>query len=200
MRGLSSTNALALFAACLALDAGSALNPSAEFAGWRGETAVFSDTPYDPSGGSSQTSHFIMSGSRVTPVRVPGAVRSGRPEPSAELRLLCHPREEEALRAAIDKWNKAEARPSPKFPKVRATLIVSVKRDGEQTQIWRERRTLGAYAAEGGYNYDPPRLRSAQWSPSGLTLLIELVNDSGIEYLLAPVPRAVKPRPVRPKH
>ena len=190
MRWLNSIR-FPFFLATLALNAGSALNPSAEFVGWRGETAVFSDSPYNPYG-AAKTSYYIMTGTRVTPVRAPGAARPGRPEPSAELRLLCDPREEEALRAAIDKWNGAEARQSPNFPKVRATLIVTVKRNGRETPIWRQTRTLGAYAAEGRYNSDPPRLRSAQWSPSELTLLIELVSDSGVEYLLAAAPRAAK--------
>jgi hypothetical protein len=199
MRGLSSISTLAIFAVGLALFAASPLTPTAEFIGWRGQTAVFSDTPSNPSGGPSKTSYFIMTGSRVTPVRVPGVTQAGRPEASAELRILSDPREEEALRGAIDKWNESEKRESPKFPSVRATLIVTVKRDGQDTQIWRNTRTLGAHAAEGGYNYDPPRLRSAQWSPSGLSLLIELVNDSGAEYVLVPAPRAVKPGPVKPK-
>jgi hypothetical protein len=180
------------------------LGPHSAFLGWQGETALFREET-DTEAGSPKAAYYAMRrGSNLT-VRVPAkTARSltakllpGRillsdynPTPgdtTVSFHLDEDPAEVDALGAAIAKWSEEGQGKPHSFPVVHATLLVKFVRNGQEEIVWRQQRQLSASAGEGGYVYDPPRLRFAVMSPEESTLLIELVTGSGSEFVRIPL-------------
>jgi hypothetical protein len=174
------------------------LGPGAEFLGWRGETAVFREESYRPNG-PSRVAYYVTDPSSIIsaiskPVSgeptglQPGTVLLGDYVPAngelaATFQLEADAQEVAALGSAIVKWSEEGSGKTQRFPLVHATLVVTLLRAGKGEAVWRQRRDLTATAGEGGYVYDPPRLRFAVLSPAGSTLLVELVNGAGSEFI-----------------
>ena len=175
------------------------LGPKAEFLGWQGETALFREETYGRSSTPKVAYYALTSGSRVLAIPPP---KSSGPTNSQPGRVLladyyisapgeaapvfqfdADPKEVDALGSAIAKWIEEGTGKLQTFPIVHATLAVTLVREGKEETVWRQRRDLTATAGEAGYVYDPPRLRFAVISPEGSTLLIELVNDAGSEFI-----------------
>jgi hypothetical protein len=174
------------------------LGPGAEFLGWRGETAVFREETYRPDGASRVAYYSMMPGSRVTAIPSPKTGEPAGPESGKVLlsdyipapgematvfQLEADAQEVAALGSAIVKWSEEGSGKTQRFPVVHAELIVRLVRAGKEEAVWRQRRDLTATAGEGGYIYDPPKLRFAVLSPAGSTLLAELVNGAGSEFI-----------------
>jgi len=176
------------------------LGPNAEFIGWEGETALFREETQSQDSKSKVAYYEMRSGSRVVSILAPKTSGSQLspgsmllsdyiPAPGGTavvFHLDADPKEVDALGAAIAKWSEEGTGKTQKFPVVHATLDVGIVREGNQKTVWRRRRDLTATPGEAGYVYDPPRLRFAVISPAGSTLLIELVNGAGSEFIRIP--------------
>jgi hypothetical protein len=178
------------------------LGPNAEFLGWQGETALFREETYGRSATPKVAYYALTSSSRVMVIPKPKSSGVSEPRPgrvllsdympapgetAPEFRFDADPKEVDALGSAIARWTEEGAGKPQNFPIVHATLAVTLARDGQEETLWKQRRNLTATAGEAGYVYSAPRLRFATISPAGSTLLIELVNDSGSEFIRIPL-------------
>jgi len=178
------------------------LGPGAQFIGWRGETALFREETYRQNGASRITYYAMDPRSRATAIpksrigQLAGSV-SGTVlladyipvpgETAVVFRLEADPQEVDALQSAIQTWLEQGSGKAQSFPLVHAELIVKLVQVGKKDTVWRQRRDLTATTGEGGYVYDPPRLRFAVLSPAESTLLVELVNGVGSEFIRIPL-------------
>ena len=180
------------------------LGLGAQFLGWHGETAFFREETYRPDGASRIAYYAMDPGSSVTAIPAPKIGEPGGPQPGTVLladyipapgeratvfQFEADPKEEAALGSAIEKWTEEGSGKAQRFPFVHTTLVVTLVRAGKEEAVWRQKRDLTATPGEGGYTYDPPRLRFAALSPAGSTLLVELVNGAGSEFIRIPVPQ-----------
>lgn len=178
------------------------LGPKAEFLGWDGERAVFREETELPTGKSGIAYYAWSKAARLKVIPQPKKAAPAKFQPGAVLlsdftsapgsrsiafRLHANPEEVAALGSAIAKWTEEGTGKRRSFPFVHATLIVGLTKDGKEEIVWKKRRDLTATPGEAGYVYDPPRLRFAAISPAGSTLLIELVNSAGSEFVLIPL-------------
>lgn len=184
---------------------GPQLGPNAEFLGWQGETALFREETHFQNRKSKVVAYYAMSsGSRVAAILPPKTAGPTRLNPGEVLladyipapggraivfHLDADSKEVAALGSAIAKWSDEGTGKPQSFPVVHAALVVTFVREGKEETVWRQRRDLTATAGEAGYVYDPPRLRFAVISPAGSTLLIELVNGAGSEFIRIPLQR-----------
>jgi len=180
------------------------LGPHAEFLGWDGETALFREETQLQNSKSKTAYYALHSGSRLAAIPQPKTAGSTKLKPGRVLlsdyipsqgdiaiafRLDTDDQEVAALGSAIANWSDRGTGKRQSFPIVHATLGITLQREGEGETVLRQRRNLTATAGEGGYVYDPPRLRFAVLSPAGSTLLIELVNGAGSEFIRIPLQR-----------
>jgi hypothetical protein len=179
------------------------LGTGAQFVGWRGETALFREDTYRPDRPSTVKYYGMDPAAVVMAIPESKVVGSAAVAPGTVLladyvptkgeravtfHLGADLKEEAALQSAIREWLDEGTGKSRRFPSVHADLIVKLVGGDTEEIVWRQRRILTASAGEGGYVYDPPRLRFAVLSPAGSTLLIELVNGAGSEFIRIPLP------------
>ena len=181
-----------------------ALGPNAEFLGWRGETAFFREEIDHPKLPPRVTYNALGGGSTVTAIAQPRSSGPNAPQPgrtvladyapsggdtAVRFQLDSNPDEVAELGSAIAKWTEEGSGKPRTFPVVHASLLLALTRNGKEEIVWKQHRDLTAMTGEAGYLYDPPRLRFAALSPTGATLLAELVSGAGSEFLRIPLPK-----------
>jgi len=182
---------------------GHELGPKTEFLGWRGEVALFREQTDTETGPGNVAYYAMRPGSNLTTAvtaKTAWAIRHGSAKlapgrvllsdynpASGDTAVAFHldtdPAEVDALGSAIAKWSEEGQGKLHNFPVVHATLTVKLVRNGQEETAWQRQRELSATHGEGGYVYDPPRLRFAVISPAGSSLLFELATDAGSEFI-----------------